>query len=53
MLFSLIDLLTRPEAFECVWREGELYVKPIAATLGTDPERPEQTTKKANESIAT
>jgi hypothetical protein len=43
MLFSLIDLLTRPEAFKCVWREGERYVEPIAVTLGTDPQRTEQT----------
>ena len=31
MLFSLIDLLTRPEESVCVWRDGELFVEPIPA----------------------
>ena len=31
MLLSLIDVLTRPEEYVCVWRDGELYVEPVTA----------------------
>ena len=48
MLFSLINLLTRPEAYECVWREGELYVEPVAANSGPDTENTERTSKEAD-----
>jgi len=27
MLADLIDLLTEPGAYECVWRDGELFVE--------------------------
>ena len=52
MLFSLIDLLTRPEAYECVWRDGELYVEPVAAISGTDTESTKETSKEADLLIA-
>lgn len=29
MLFNLVDPLTRPEAYVCLWRDGELYIEPI------------------------
>lgn len=31
MLFSLVDPLTRPEAYVCTWRDGELYIEPIVS----------------------
>ena len=27
MLANLIDLLMRPEAYVCIWRDGELFVE--------------------------
>jgi hypothetical protein len=29
MLFNLVDPLTRPEAYICTWRDGELYIEPV------------------------
>jgi hypothetical protein len=29
MLFNLVDPLARPEAYVCLWRDGELYIEPI------------------------
>ncbi len=29
MLFNLVDPLTRPEAYVCTWRDGELYIQPM------------------------
>ncbi|MCK5711658.1 MAG: hypothetical protein KAI25_02985 [Hyphomicrobiaceae bacterium] len=52
MLFNLIDLLTRPEEYVCVWRDGELYVEPVAATSATNIESTQQTSKEADERIA-
>jgi hypothetical protein len=31
MLSELIDLLESPEAHVCIWRDGELYIEPVAA----------------------
>lgn len=28
MLFNLVDTLTHPDAYLCVWRGGELYIEP-------------------------
>jgi len=33
MLFNLIDVLAQAEEYVCVWRDGELYVEPVAATV--------------------
>ncbi len=52
MLFSLIDLPTRPEEYVRVWRDGELYVEPVAATSATNIESTQQTSKEADERIA-
>ena len=52
MLFDLIDLLMRPEAHVCTWRDGELYVEPVAAISGTNIESTQQTSKEADERIA-
>jgi hypothetical protein len=52
MLFNLFDLLTRPEEYVCVWRDCELYVKPVAATSATNIESTQQTSKEADERIA-
>jgi len=32
MLFNLVDPLTRPEAYGCLWRDGELYIEPILSS---------------------
>ena len=48
MLFNLIDLLTRPEAYVCVWRDGELFVEPVAATSAATTESTQQTSKEAD-----
>ncbi len=29
MLFNLVDPLMRPEAYVCLWRDGELYIEPV------------------------
>jgi len=52
MLFDLFDLLMRPEAYVCVWRDGELYVEPVAEISAATTEGTEQTTKGADEPIA-
>jgi hypothetical protein len=31
MLFNLNDLLKRPDAYVCAWRNGELFIEPVAA----------------------
>jgi hypothetical protein len=28
MLADLIDLLMEPGAYQCVWRDGELFIEP-------------------------
>ncbi len=30
MLLDIADLFLDPEAYVCVWRDGELYVEPLA-----------------------
>jgi hypothetical protein len=30
MLVDLIDILTEPDVYVCVWRDGELYIEPAA-----------------------
>ena len=52
MLFSLIDALTRPEEYVFVWRDGELYVEPVAATCATNIESTQQARKEAELLIA-
>jgi hypothetical protein len=46
MLFNLIDLLTLPEQYVCVWRDGELYVEPVAATCAMNIESDTQLNRK-------
>jgi hypothetical protein len=29
MLCNLVDTLERPEAYVCLWRDGELYIEPV------------------------
>ena len=36
MLFNLVDPLTRPEAYVCLWRDGELYIEPIQSAETID-----------------
>lgn len=31
MLSQLIDVMNQPEAFEIVWRDGEIFIAPRAA----------------------
>jgi hypothetical protein len=49
MLYDLLDLLMRPEAYAYVWRDGELYVEPLTDTLA---ESSAQTRKDADVPIA-
>ena len=35
MLFDLIKLLSEPEGYVCVWRDGELYIQPAAISSET------------------
>jgi len=46
MLFDLIDLLERHEAYVCVWRDGEVHIEPLAATFATGPESPHRASKE-------
>ncbi len=52
MLFDLIDLLMRPDAYVCTWRDGELFVEPVPATSAAPTESTEQTSKEADGPIA-
>ncbi len=52
MLFNLIDLLAQPEKYVCAWRDGELYVEPVAATCATSTESTQKTNKEAELPIA-
>ena len=47
MLFSLIDVLTRPEEYVCAWRDGELYIEPVAVISGTDTESTQEPSEEA------
>jgi hypothetical protein len=42
----------RPEAYVCVWRDGELYIEPIAATSAAITESTQQTSNEADGLIA-
>ena len=35
MLFDLIQLLSQPEEYVCNWRDGELYIEPVEASVAT------------------
>ena len=52
MLFDLIDLLMRPDAYVCTWRDGELFVEPVPATSAAATESTEQPSKEAARPIA-
>ena len=52
MLFDLIDLLMRPDAYVCMWRDGGLFVEPVPATCAVTTESTEQTSKEADPLIA-
>lgn len=52
MLFDLFDLLMRPDAYVCVWRDGELYVEPVAPDVAATTESTDQTTKGVDGQIA-
>lgn len=52
MLFNIIDLLMRPEAYVCMWRDGELYVEPIAQDVAPTIESTVDTSKDDDEMIA-
>lgn len=52
MLFDLIDLLMRPEAYVCVWRDGELFVEPILTTSTATTKNTEKTSKDVDGQVA-
>ena len=35
MLFDLIQLLSQPEEYVCNWRDGELYIEPVAVSVAS------------------
>jgi hypothetical protein len=35
MLGDLMNLLDEPDALVCVWRDGELFIEPVAAPVAT------------------
>jgi hypothetical protein len=37
MLSAIVDLLVEPEAYVCVWRDGELFIEPIVASSADAP----------------
>ena len=37
MLVDLIDLLMRPDAYVCMWRDGGLFVEPVPALHPPSP----------------
>jgi hypothetical protein len=51
MLFDLIDLLTRPEAYVCMWRDGELYVEPVGQDEAPTTEGIEDTSNDDDEKL--
>jgi hypothetical protein len=52
MLCSLIDLLKQPDDYVCVWRDGEIYIEPLAASLNTDTESTQETSEEADLPLA-
>jgi len=40
MLCDLMDLLACPDAHACVWRDGELYIEPVAGQATLDADAP-------------
>ena len=52
MLFDLIDLLERPDAYVCAWRNGELFVEPISAASSAATDYTAQTCDEAEDPIA-
>lgn len=38
MLEELMQMLAHPEQYECIWHDGELYVRPVV-TERASPER--------------
>ena len=52
MLFDLFDLLMRPDAYVCMWRDGVLFVEPVPANSAVTTESAEQTSKEADGPIA-
>jgi hypothetical protein len=35
MLFDIAELFAEPEAYVCVWRDGELFIEAIATPCAT------------------
>ncbi len=52
MLFDLIDLLMQPEAYVCVWRDGELFVEPVPTAPAATADNTKQTSKEVDGPIA-
>jgi len=52
MLFDLIDLLMRPDAYVCVWRDGELFVEPVPITPAVITDKTEKPSKEVDGPIA-
>jgi hypothetical protein len=52
MLFDLIDLLERPDAYVCAWRNGELFVDPVPAASSATTGYTAQSGNEAKDPIA-
>ena len=52
MLANLIDLLMRPDAYVCIWRDGELFVEAAPTPSAATKESTQQTRKEIGGPIA-
>jgi hypothetical protein len=35
MLFDIAEVFAEPQDYVCIWRDGELYIEPLAAMSAT------------------
>lgn len=52
MLFDLIDLLERTDAYVCVWRDGELFIEPVPTACSAATDNTVQTNNEVEDPIA-
>ena len=52
MLANLIDLLMRPDAYVCIWRDGELFVETAPTPSAETKERTQQTSTEIGGPVA-
>ncbi len=37
MLYDILDVLRDPEAYVCIWRDGELHIEPVEPSSADYP----------------